>query len=69
MLFSAQKLQDITNFLSHEMENIIDVGIFLEKDKICENEEDLLLSSDAFWASPSSLPPSKSFQGGVPRTK
>lgn len=48
MLFSAQKLQDITNFLSHEMENIIDVEIFLEKDKICENEEDLLLSSDAF---------------------
>lgn len=48
MLFSAQKLQDISNILSHKMENIIDVGIFLEKDKICENEEDLLLSSDAF---------------------
>lgn len=29
MSFNAQKLQDITNFLSHEMENIIDVGIFL----------------------------------------
>lgn len=69
MCFSARKLQDIANFLSHAMENTIDVGIFLEKEKIYWHEKEPLLSSDAFWASPSSLPSSKSLRGNVPRAK
>lgn len=43
--FSAQKLKEITSFLSYEMESIIDVGIFLEKKKIYWDEEELMLLS------------------------
>jgi len=63
MVFSAQKLQDISNFLPHEMKNTVDVKIFLEKEKNSWDEEEALLSPDAFLARPSFLSPSKSLPG------
>lgn len=49
MSLSAQKLQGIITFLSQEMENTINVGVFLEKEKICWDEELLHVRLTPRW--------------------